>query len=107
MEMKIKIYDDDNNVVKECAAQTVDIKFGQVAAIMELIDVENVENSGEMLKIVYRAWSQLKKILSRIFPDMTEEDWDNVSLKELLPVVVAILKSSFSEMMEIPKSKNA
>ena len=99
MEMKIKIYDDDNNVVKECAAQTVDIKFGQVAAIMELIDVENVENSGEMLKIVYRAWSQLKKILSRIFPDMTEE--------ELLPVVVAILKSSFSEMMEIPKSKNA
>jgi hypothetical protein len=37
---------------------------------------------------------------------MTEDDWDYISVKELLPVVVSILKDSFREMMTIPKSKN-
>jgi hypothetical protein len=37
---------------------------------------------------------------------MNDDDWENVSMKELLPVVVTILKSSFSEMLTIPKSKN-
>jgi hypothetical protein len=73
---------------------------------MELVDVENIDNSAELLKTVHRAWKQLKKILGRIFPDMTEDDWDYISVKELLPVVVSILKDSFREMMTIPKSKN-
>lgn len=106
MELKIKVYDDDDNVIKECKAQTVDIRFGQVSAIMELVDVENVDDTGELLKVVNSAWKQLKKILSKVFPDMTEDDWENVSVKELLPVVVAILKDSFREMLTIPKSKN-
>ncbi len=106
MELKITVYDEDDNVVKECTAHTVDIKFGQISAIMELVDVENIDNNAELLKTVHRAWKQLKKILGRIFPDMTEDDWDYISVKELLPVVVSILKDSFREMMTIPKSKN-
>lgn len=107
MELQITVYDDNDNVVKKCTAQTVDIKFGQLSALMELVDVESINNNVELLKTVQRAWNQLKKILGRIFPDMTEEDWDYVSVKELLPVVVSILKDSFMEMMTIPKSKNA
>lgn len=107
MELKITVYDEDDNAVKECKAQTIDIKFGQISAIMELLDVESVEDSLQLMKVVRRAWKQLTKLLSKIFPDMNEEDWDYVSGKELLPVVVAILKDSFREMMTIPKSKNA
>jgi hypothetical protein len=106
MELQITVYDDNDKAVKVCKAQTVDIKFGQISAIMELIDVENIENNSELLKTVHRAWKQLKKILGKIFPDMTEDDWDYISVKELLPVVVAILKDSFREMMTIPQSKN-
>lgn len=106
MELKIKVYDDDDNVIKECTAQTVDIRFGQVSAIMELVNVEKIEDTGELLRIVNSAWKQMKKILSKVFPDMNDEDWENVSVKELLPVVVSILKMSFSEMLTIPKSKN-
>ena len=106
MELKITVYDDNDNVMKECTAQTVDVKFGQVAAIMELLDVESVEDSIQMMRMIKKAWKQLVRILSKIFPDMEEDDWDNVSLKELLPVLVMILKDSFKEMMTIPKSKN-
>lgn len=106
MELKITVYDDNDKAVKECKAQTVDIRFGQVSAIMELMDVENINDSAELLKTIHKAWKQLIKILSKVFPDMEDNDWDNVSLKELLPVVVAILKTSFAEMLTIPKSKN-
>ena len=106
MELKITVYDDYDKAVKECKAQTVDIRFGQVSAIMELMDVENINDSAELLKTIHKAWKQLIKILSKVFPDMEDDDWDNVSLKELLPVVVAILKTSFAEMLTIPKSKN-
>ena len=106
MELQITVYDDNDKAVKVCKAQTVDIKFGQISAIMELIDVDNIDNNAELLKTVHRAWKQLKKILGKIFPDMTEDDWDYISVKELLPVVVSILKASFAEMMTIPQSKN-
>ena len=107
MELQITVYDDNDNVVKKCTAQTVDIKFGQISALMELMDVESIDNNIELLKTVQKAWNQLKKILSGIFPDMEEEDWDNVNVSELLPVTIEILKDSFVKMMAIPKSKNA
>ena len=106
MELKITVYDDNDNVMKECTAQTVDVKFGQVAAIMELLDVEYVEDSVQMMRMIKKAWKQLVRILSKIFPDMEDDDWNNVSLKELLPVLILILRDSFKEMMAIPKSKN-
>ena len=106
MELKITVYDDNDNVMKECTAQTVDVKFGQVAAIMELLDVESVEDSVQMMRMIKKAWKQLVRILSKIFPDMEDDDWNNVSLKELLPVLILILRDSFKEMMAIPKLKN-
>ena len=106
MELKITVYDDNDNVMKECTAQTVDVKFGQVASIMELLDVESVEDSLQLMRMIKKAWKQLIKILSKIFPDMEDDDWNNVSLKELLPVLILILRDSFKEMMAIPKSKN-
>ena len=106
MELKITVYDDNDNVMKECTAQTVDVKFGQVAAIMELLDVESVEDSVQKMRMIKKAWKQLVRILSKIFPDMEDDDWNNVSLKELLPVLILILRDSFKEMMAIPKSKN-
>ena len=107
MELKITVYNEDDEAIKTCTAHTVDIKFGQVSAIMELMEVEKIENDMQMLSTIHKAWKQLVKILSKIFPDMTDDDWEFVSLKELLPVMVQIIKESFKEMMNIPKSKNA
>lgn len=106
MELKITVYDENDQKVKECTAQTIDIRFGEVSALMELLNIESMTDTSDLLKVVYKAWKQLKKILGKIFPDMNDEDWDNVSVKEMLPIVVGILKNSFSEMLTIPKSKN-
>lgn len=107
MELKITVYDDDDNVIKEAKANTVDLRFGQVSAIMELLNVEDATDSADLMRTVYGAWKQLTKILSKVFPDVQGDDWDGVRVSELLPVLVQILKASFAEMMTIPKSKNA
>lgn len=106
MELEITVYDDNDQVVKTCNANTVDLRFGQISAIMELLDIESVNDSVELMRIVNKAWKQLTQILTKIFPEMEEDDWNNVKISELLPVVVLILKSSIAEMMKIPKSKN-
>jgi hypothetical protein len=38
---------------------------------------------------------------------MKDEDWDNVKVSELIPVILEILKYSFTQMLSIPTdSKN-
>lgn len=106
MNLEITVYDDNDQVIKTCTANTVDLRFGQVASMMELLEIESVNDSVELMRTVNKAWKELTKILTKIFPEMEDDDWSNVKISELLPVVVMILKSSFAEMMKIPKSKN-
>lgn len=103
----LNVYDDDKNLIKSCTATDFTIKFGAIRSLMKLLDVENIEDTGELLKVVYRAWGELTKILNKCFPDMTEDDWDNVDLPELIPVILQIIKSVSENLLTIPKdSKN-
>lgn len=105
--MKLNIYDSKGNVVKECEANALDLEFGTIRTLMELLNIENVDDTFELLKTIYGAWDQVISILGKVFPDITYEEWEHVIVKELLPVVIDIFKYSFSEMLSIPTdSKN-
>lgn len=106
-ELILKVYDDENNVVKEAKAGLIELKFGSIRSLMKLLNIEDITDTAELLKTVYSAWEQLTKILNSCFPEMTEEDWDNVKVNELIPVLVDILKYSFTQILSIPTdSKN-
>lgn len=107
MEIKLKVYNENGDVEKECVASSVDIMFGTIRNLMKLFKVDELENTAQILKVVGGAWNDVTKILSECFPDITDEDWDNVKLKELVPVIIAILKDSFAEIMMIPKDPKA
>lgn len=107
MELKLNVYDDENNVVKTATAEVMELKFGSIRRLMKLLNIDDVNDTAQLLKVVYGAWEQLTKILNGCFPDMTDEDWDNVKVSELVIVLVAILKYSFTQMLSIPAdSKN-
>lgn len=107
-EVTLNVYDDENKVVKTSKAELVELKFGAIRKLMKLLNVDDINDTAELLKTVYNAWDQLTKILDRCFPDMTEDDWDNVKVSELIPVLMTILKYSFTQMLNIPtdSSKN-
>lgn len=105
--LKLNVYNDNDEVVKTAQAKVIDLRFGTVRSLMELLNVEDINDTSELLKKLYSAWNEVIKILSRVFPEMEEGDWDNIKLSELIPLLVIILKSSFVQMLAIPNdSKN-
>ena len=43
--MKLNVYDKDGNVTKTVESSNLDISFGHIRAIMELLNVDNIENT--------------------------------------------------------------
>lgn len=103
----LNVYDEKDDIVKTSEAKLIDLRFGTIRSLMELLNVDDIDDTSQLLKTVYGAWAQITNILGRVFPDMTEEDWENVKLTELLPILMTILKSSFVQILSIPNdSKN-
>lgn len=107
VELKLNVYDDDDKIIKSCEGHLVDIKFGVIRSLMKLLKVDDIKDTWELFKIVDNVWTQLTKILERCFPEMEEEDWDNIKLNELIPILLLIIKYASSKMSGIPtESKN-
>ena len=105
--MTINVYNKSGEIVKTATAHTIDLEFGTVRSIMEILKIDTIEDTTDLLKVIYNAWDSLVVVLSQIFPDMTPEDFEHVKVKELVPVIMDVLKYSFSEILGLPSdSKN-
>mgnify|MGYP006952324057 CR=1 FL=1 len=105
--LTLPVKDRSGKVIKEVQADTFDIRFGTIDKLMELLDIDEDTSSFELLKKVSTAWREVTDILSDIFPDMEKDDWRYVRLNDLVPVILQVVKYTFSEIMEIPSdSKN-
>lgn len=104
MQYTLNVYDENNEVVKTVEATDLTIKFGTIRSLMKLLNIDDIDDTANLLKVVYDAWEELTKILNQCFPDMEENDWDNVRLDELVPTVINILKGSFSSILTIPNN---
>lgn len=103
MDIRLTVYEEDMETVKkECAASTIKIPFGLIRKLMNLFNVENLQDTTQILSIVMGSWDEVIKLLDRIFPDITENDWDYVDTSELVKVIYELLKSAFAEMVAIP-----
>lgn len=107
MNLILKIYDEKGqNIVKTYESQSYDLMFGTVMSLMDLLKIEDLENQMDLLKIIHGAWSEIKEVLSGVFPHVTEDDWKHVKVKELLPIIVNIAKYAVTDMLSIPTEKN-
>lgn len=104
--MKLNVYNKDGEIIKTVEGRNIDIKFGHIRSIMKLLNVDNIDNTYDLLNSVYSAWEKLTEILSECFPEMEEDDWENIRIKELIPELIQIIKDSFAEILTIPKEKN-
>lgn len=103
----LKIYDKSGkNVVKIYEAVPYDIPFGTVRALMAILNVEELDNQAELLKILATAWNKILDVLANVFPDCTDEEWDNLKTKEVLKAIIAIAKFAVTDMFAIPVEKN-
>ena len=96
----LNIYDNDDNVVRTTEARLISLRFGVIRSLMELLNIDNVDNTMDLLKTVYEAWDEIKDILQKIFPDVSIEELDNTHIDELVPFLDAIKTGKVDRTLE-------
>ena len=83
MDLTLNIYDKSGKeVVRVLKSSTYDLMFTTIRKIMAILKVESLDNNVESLKIICEAWDEVVDVLSAVFPDAEESDWDGVKVKE-------------------------
>lgn len=101
MNLTLNVYD-GKEIIKTVKSTTYDLELGTVIKLMKLLKIEDTENELELLKIIAGAFDEIIDVLSNVFPDMEEDDWNHVKLKEIVPVIINIAKFSVTETLKIP-----
>lgn len=101
----LNVYDENNNIVKTCEARYARIRFGTIRSLMKLLKIDQVNDASELMNTVYTAWDKIVNILDTCFPDMTEEDWDNVDFAEVTKALLGITRMTFAKMTEVPRDE--
>lgn len=103
MDLKLNIY--ENGTVKKTYTQNqYDITFGTIENFIALIDLDKFENVDDVTfistiaKTVIKGFGEIKELLKDVFPGLTDEDLRQAKTKEIIPIVVDIVKYTFSEL---------
>lgn len=99
----LNIYADDGvTVTKTYKAKDYNVPFGVVRRLMKLLNIEKMENKTDVLKVIVSAWDEFEKVLSGFFPDVQDEEWDNVSMDEIVSLVIAIATNIVEKVASTP-----
>lgn len=99
MQLLLNIYDPaSKNIAKQYTAETVDIMFGTIEDLIEIIDVDKLNDNMEWAKVIALSMKKLKPLLKEVFTGVTDEEIKNTKIKELIPLFINIFKYMMSEI---------
>lgn len=106
MRIDLKIYN-KGQVEKIHSVESADIMYGTVEDILAVIQLDKLGDNIELAKMVVGVLPLVKPLLLDVFHDCTEEDLRHTKVKELVPVVIDIVKSQIADLNDLlPKSGN-
>ena len=87
--------------------------FGTVEDLLNLIDLENFNNSKndmEFIKVVPEAvvkgFDIIKPLLKDIFEGLTDDELRNTKISEIVNILVSIIKITMTQITSGTKTKN-
>lgn len=99
MQLVLNIYDPVSKMIaKQYTAETIDIMFGTIEDLIDIIDVEKLNDNMEWAKVIGVAMKKLKPLLKEVFTGVTDEELKNTKIKELVPLFINIFKYMMSEI---------
>lgn len=99
-DLKLNIYN-GKTVEKTYIAEEIDIMFGTVEDLLDVIDFDNLNDEKEVVKVVIKTLNNLKPFLKQIFDGLTDEEIKRTKVKELVPLFVKIVKYSIDELKSL------
>lgn len=107
MQYVLKIYDKSHRkIARIVKADEFDLFYGTVETVVEIIDIEKVNNNFDVIKIVLNAKDEIINLLKDIFPDVSDEEWKCVKVKDIVAVLLQIIKSTVTGINLLSDEKN-
>lgn len=109
--MKLNVYE-SRRIIKTYEAESYDLMFGTVEDILTLFNVDDLKTGSdvEIIKMVGKVLPQcidtVKPLLKDIFEGITDEELKKTKMKEIVVVLIDVIKYSFSQMNIGLNSKN-
>lgn len=103
--LTLSIYEDeDMTVIRETKAGMLrKIPFGVVRDIAALFDLDKDQaDTAKILATITTAWKDVTHILDRVFPGMTEDDWNHVDTEEVIRVLYTIIQEAMKSLLKVP-----
>lgn len=105
--IKLNIYKKDNKkeIEKTYTAESYDLMLGTVEEFMQIIDIDKVNDNLEVAKMVVKCYGQIRPLLKDVFIGVTDDELNQVKVKELIPVIIEIC-TTIIEDLDLVKSGN-
>ena len=103
-DLRLNIYN-GKTIEKTYVADEIDIMFGTVEDLLDVIDFDNLNDEKEVVKVVIKTLNNLKPFLKQIFDGLTDEEIKRTKVKELVPLFVDIVTYTMEELKAL-MSKN-
>lgn len=105
--MKLPIRNDRGDILKTYESNILRIKWKTIKHFVKIIDLDHLdlENEIEIGKIVLKAIDPLEEVIRGIFPELTDEEMDNVDVaQDLVPLAKELFSYVKGEVEELPKN---
>lgn len=104
--IKLDIRNKKNKIVKTYEAQEINLKMGTVEDIVEVLNIDKAINANDtavnlyevISTVVMNSYAMCKPILQDVFPELTSEELRNVNFKDVINVVIDIIKYSIGDI---------
>ena len=111
MEFKINVHN-GQTIEKTYIAKDYNLMMGTAEDILNVVDIdklsgdiESAEAEMEIFKMIIKSFKMFAPMIQEIFPDLTDDEYRRVPVKEVARVVIQVLKYTVSELFDV-SSKN-
>lgn len=112
MQFNLNIYR-GRDIEKVYTADEYDIMFGTVEDLINLIDVDSLTGGktdadfvGAVAALLKGGIGEVRILLKEIFPDVTDDELKRVKMRDVVTILVNVLKYGFVNMKGASNAKN-
>ena len=98
--MKLNIYS-GKNIVKTYECGNFDLTYGVIEDVIEIIDGKDLENKSDLINVAIDSFHLLRPLLKEVFDDLTDDELRTVKIRELIVVIVELIKASVANLKMI------
>nr|DAJ81962.1 MAG TPA: hypothetical protein [Caudoviricetes sp.] len=106
MELKLNIYN-GKVIEKTYITDTYDLMYGTIEDVLNVIDLDKIDKSVELGKMIIRLLPLIKPFLKDVFDGLTDEELRHTKVKEVKQIFEKIFSYGFDLLIGVEDdSKN-